>query len=146
MKITIECEPRNGYTNISMFGQSGVHDDWTELNSIQDNSLDEISTYNAVDLVCKNPSLLEKCLNNWYKKTKPNGILKISFVNPKALAIMIKKGQLTLEQIHQLVFRHGKLTGFISIDNIKEKLKNYGWNIDIIEIDEITVSIESTRK
>ena len=137
MDITIETEPRNGFVNLSLNKQGHTIADWSKLES---DDVDSITSYEITRYV--NLEQLKNVLANWKSKIKPMGTVRLSFLNPNAIAREVRMGNMQLQDIHGLVLKNHLLSTKDALDAFKSS----GLKIDVVSFDGIWTTIEGEKE
>lgn len=146
MKLSIECEPRTGFVNVSMHKRDGIQnvDDWRKLSSIDDNSVSEIYSYTFSNVLSNND--MRDMIESWNKKLKKNGIVRLSFIDIEAIGNRVLKGEMQIKDLHDVLFGPSYERKYIfKIETIIDILKENNLFINTISNDGTYITVEAKK-
>jgi hypothetical protein len=92
------------------------------------------------------PNEILDVLKHWNKKMKIGSVLKLNFLDVRAVAANIHAGDLSLQDSHNLLFGiNYDHKSVIDTQVIESVVKDIGFNIDIISIKDFFVTLEITK-
>lgn len=158
MKLNLEYSNniRNGYVNVSAWPPQELPKDLPEGTQIavgQAGNLDDIAPDNKAEEIIFNPVFnlvnpngILQLFQHWHKKLQDGGTLKLFYIDIRLLSRFIYNGQLSLQDIHNLVMGPNKQhESVVDTDVMKNALSACGYKIRSINHHEYFVTVEAYK-
>ncbi len=119
-----------------------VISDPKDLNALaEDSTIDEIIYYPPLNKL--RPNDIVKTLHHWWKKLKPNGELKLMFIDIRKLSRIVHMGNIPLQDIHNAIYgENGELNSIIDSSVTEVAAKEIGFTIKTIVPQDIVITME----
>ncbi len=145
-KVIFNGDNRNEYTHVIFIDQLGnINNSFGGFLDQPNATFDEIISYSFINILCRNQESLERALSKVKDVLKPFGKVIFAFIDPVNFASYIDKSQINLEQIHNFIFVHAKIGGFISLNNLLKIVKKVGFSVDFIGESDLFTTIELSK-